>query len=529
MPPIETRITAVTVYPDRARLCRVGTVSLEPGLHTLEIAGLPVGIDPDSLRASARGSARARLLGVQAHKSFYAETPVETVQALEEQVEAVQDELAGLDAKLELLQKQQSQIEALAAQAETYALGLASGERSLEAQLGLYEQVRQEAERIETEQREAGARKRQALRRLQKLQAELDQQRSSRHRQRFTAGVEVEILQAGELEVELLYVVSGAGWKPLYDLRLLENGQENGPALELGCLGQVTQKTGEAWEGVELALSTARPALAGVLPELQPWFIRPFAPPVRQKQFAREAPMRMASMAVPAPMAAADEGAPVEAYEAELPEAQVSAAGAALTYRVAGRASLPSDGEPHKVTIVRLSLPPKLDYVSAPRLAPAAYRRVRVTNDSPYVLLPGPASLFAGDEYLGQTQIELSAPGAEIEVFLGVDDRIRVERELKRRDVDKTLIGGRRRVHFAYEITLENLLDRETRLLLHDQLPVPGHEEIKVRLENAEPRPSAHSELNLLDWELTLPPGQKRGVRFDFTVEYPQGMEVVGI
>jgi len=528
MPPLETRITAVTVYPDRARLSRVGTVTLEPGTHTLEIAGLPVGIEPDSLRASARGRARARLLGVQAHKSYYAETPVEAVQALEEQVEALQDELAGMDAKLELLQKQRAQLEALAAQAQTYALGLASGERSLEAQFGLYEQVRQEAERIEAEQRQEGARKRAALRRLQKLQAELEQQQSSRRRQRYTAGVEVEILQAGELEVELTYVVSGAGWKPLYDLRLLENRPDGGPVLEVGYLGQVTQKTGETWEGVELVLSTARPALAGVLPELKPWFIHPFVPPVRQKRFAsREAPMSMAAM--PAPMAAGAGDAAVEAFEAELPEAQVSDAGAALTYRVAGRVSLPSDGEPHKVTLARLSLLPKLDYVSAPRLAPAAYRRVRVTNDSPYVLLPGPAGLFAGDEYLGQAQLELSAPGAELEVFLGVDDRIRVERELKRRDVDKTLIGGRRRVHFAYEITLENLREVEVRLLLHDQLPVPGHEEIKVRLENAEPRPSQQSELNLLDWELTLPPGQKRGVRFDFTVEYPQGMEVVGI
>jgi uncharacterized protein (TIGR02231 family) len=212
-----------------------------------------------------------------------------------------------------------------------------------------------------------------------------------------------------------------------------------------------------------------------------------------------------------------------------MPEAQVESSGAAMTYMVSGRTSLPSDGEPHKVTITRLSLPPRLDYVAAPKLAQAAYRRVRVTNDSSYVLLPGAANLFAGDEFLGIARIELAPPGSELELFVGVDDRIRVERELKRRDVDKTLIGGKRRVHFAYEITLENLLTREARVLLRDQLPVAGHEEIRVRLESAEPRPSAQSELNLLDWELILPPRQKRGVRFDFSVEYPQGMDIIGL
>lgn len=528
MPILETRISDVTLYPDRARLTRRGSVALEPGLHLLEVAGLPVGIDPDSLRASARGTARARLLGVQARKSFFAETPVEEVQALEAQVEAIQDEIARLDTLTGLLQKQRAQIESLASESSTYALALASGERSLEDQLALYEEVRREGERIEAELRDTAARKRTAERQLQKLQGELNQHRSSQHRQRFTAAVEVEVLEAGELTLDLTYVLSGASWKPLYDIRLLETGGENGQTLELNFLGQVTQKTGEAWDGVSMALSTARPALSGVVPELKPWFLQPFVPPVRPKQHGREASMRMATLAAAAPPPSMDAEA-VETFEAEMPEAQVESSGAAMTYMVSGRTSLPSDGEPHKVTITRLSLPPRLDYVAAPKLAQAAYRRVRVTNDSSYVLLPGAANLFAGDEFLGIARIELAPPGSELELFVGVDDRIRVERELKRRDVDKTLIGGKRRVHFAYEITLENLLTREARVLLRDQLPVAGHEEIRVRLESAEPRPSAQSELNLLDWELILPPRQKRGVRFDFSVEYPQGMDIIGL
>ena len=36
-------------------------------------------------------------------------------------------------------------------------------------------------------------------------------------------------------------------------------------------------------------------------------------------------------------------------------------------------------------------------------------------------------------------------------------------------------------------------------------------------------------ELNLLDWELTLAPGEKRVVRFDFTVEHPREMSLIGL
>jgi uncharacterized protein (TIGR02231 family) len=179
--------------------------------------------------------------------------------------------------------------------------------------------------------------------------------------------------------------------------------------------------------------------------------------------------------------------------------------------------------------VADFTLPPDLDYVAAPSRVVAAYRRARVRNNSPYLLLPGAANLFAGEEFIGTTRLDLTPPQGEIELYLGVDDRIKLERELKRREVDKRFIGGKRRTLYGYEIVVENLLPVEARLTLHDQMPVARHEDIKVRLDSSDPRPTRQTELNLLDWELTLSPGEKRTVRFDFSVEHPQGMEVVGL
>jgi uncharacterized protein (TIGR02231 family) len=100
---------------------------------------------------------------------------------------------------------------------------------------------------------------------------------------------------------------------------------------------------------------------------------------------------------------------------------------------------------------------------------------------------------------------------------------------LKRREVDKRLIGDRRRLRYGYEITLENRLSTEARVTLHDQIPVSRHEDVKVKLESAEPTPAEQTELNLLDWELTLAPGERQVVRFDFTVEHPRSMSLLGL
>jgi uncharacterized protein (TIGR02231 family) len=521
---LTTAIRAVTIYSDRARVTRSGKAAFEPGSHQVKVAELPLTLNPDSARAAARGAARARLLGLQVQRTYYAETPAEQVRQLEAQLEAIQDEITAVDAHIALARQSRVRMDALADQARVYARALAKGELSADAQMTLLDRFSQRAAQLDTEGQELAIRKRGLERRQQQLKGQLDQVRSQRPREGYTALIDLEVLQAGELQIELSYIVSQAGWQPLYDLRLSEDGER--PSLEVGYLAQVTQRSGEAWDDVALTLSTARPALAEKLPELQPWYIapRPPAPPP-----VAPAPMRAAMQAMQVDAKAMTLGAGVEPpvmAQAEEVVARVETTSAAVSYAIPGAVSIPPDGAAHKVTVARFGLPPELDYVAAPKLVQAAYRRAKAINDSPYTLLPGAANLFAAEEFIGTTALEMVAPQGAIELYLGVDDRLKIERELKRREVDKALIGGKRRIHFGYEIRLENLLPATARVTLQDQMPVSRHEELKVRLESAEPKPTMQSELNLLEWEMALSPKEKRTVRFDFVVEYPQGMDV---
>jgi len=174
-------------------------------------------------------------------------------------------------------------------------------------------------------------------------------------------------------------------------------------------------------------------------------------------------------------------------------------------------------------------LRPELDGVTAPKLEPVCYRRARVRNESPYTLLPGKVQLFEGDDYLGATELKFAAPGQELELALGADERIRVERKLVGRDVDKTFLADRRRIRYKYRIEVENLRDTPQVVFVRDQLPVPRHEQVKVKLEAAEPRPARHTDLNQLEWKLTLEKNAKQVVQFEFSVEFPRTLDVVGL
>jgi uncharacterized protein (TIGR02231 family) len=527
MPNLQSFPVDIVVYPDRARLTRRGTVALEAGVHRLEFTELPARLDPQSLRAAARSTAPARLLGVDARRVFFAETHQEEARSLEHELESQQEELRLLEARLDTLHSTRSALVGISSQVQTFALALASGEMSVQAGIDMLDGLRAQAEKMDAELAAAETRKRGLERSIQRLKNELDRWRSSGRREAYTATVELEALEGGEFTLDLTYVVSGASWQPLYDIRFSEKkGSEGaGHGLEISYLGQVSQHTGEHWTDVRLTLSTARPALAATPPELDPWFIHPILPPVPMPRSAPQVHM-MASMQVESAGAYKTEQV---VMDADMPAAEVGEAGAAVTYTIPGKVTVPGDGASHKVAVAQLRLKPRLDYASAPRLVEAVYRRVRTVNDSEYTLLPGQANLFSDDDFIGSTPLELTAPQGEIEIYLGVDDRVRVERELDRRDVEKRLIGSKRQIRYAYRITVENLLSVRAALSVRDALPVGRHENIDVRLDQAEPKPTEHTDLNLLTWELELAPAEKRQLRYAFTVEHPREMEVAGL
>ena len=271
---IDSQTAAVTVYPDRARITRRGQASLQPGMQTLEFPNLPLRILPDSIRATARGTAQARLMGVQVQRTFYTETPQEQIRELEAQIETISDQIHGFETRTASIEENRKAVNALLAETKTYAIALSAGETDIEAQLKLFDSLRARSDQLADEQQALMIQKREAERQLQKLQNELNLRRKSPRREQYTAQIEIEALEAGELQVDLTYIVLNAGWQPLYDLRL--DQQADRPAtLELAYLAQITHTTGEDWLDVALTLSTARPALSEAIPELDPWYIRP--------------------------------------------------------------------------------------------------------------------------------------------------------------------------------------------------------------------------------------------------------------
>jgi uncharacterized protein (TIGR02231 family) len=540
-------IVHVTIFPDRALIQRRGSAALDAGTHALEIAGLPASLDRDSVRARGSGPAGARIEHLDVAPEYHPVVPEAEVRALQEEVEELQHQLQLLRARQQALHNEQAWLNTLGEQAATdMARGLAFNRLHPEDCGAFFTFAATQARRLNEEELDLEKQRARLERELQAKQRALSQVMGQRGTDRLAATVEVTLAEPGVFTLELSYVLPGASWTPQYDVRVAVEQRQ----VTLTYQGLVSQSTGEDWQQVELTLSTARPSQATRVPELDPWYLHVVMPRQIYAPQAKRAPHLSFGSMAPAPAKpeaqpggyaaepledgimleeqAADESLPARA---SIATTTVEQSGGALLFHAGRAADVPSDGAPHTITIARDDLPCAFDYVTAPIVDPVAHLRATITNQTERVLLPGRAHIFHGDAYVGVTTIEKIAPNEEFKLFVGIDDTIRVKRDLQEKEVDKgTLLQTNlRRTTYTYRMKIRNYQQTPERITLRDRLPVAQHERIKVRTLDIRPQPDERTKLDVLTWEFTLPPDQERVFEVRFSVEHPRDLIVTGL
>ena len=525
---VKTKITEVTLYPDRARVTRTGSADIDLNTQQLLIDDLPAELDVNSLRVMGKGTAKVTILGVDVRTTYHRETPSEKLRELETELATLQDQSVVLADAKTALEAEMGYLNGLRAATEQYARGFALARIESADHISLLDTIQQRDAQIRQKGREIAIQQRELQKSIAQLLSQLEQARNKVPLQRYQAVIEVTVSEAGSFLPQLRYVVQNAHWQPLYDIRLFS---EKGNELNLTMLAQITQRTGEDWEDVALTLSTARPALNQQLPELRPWYLDVWTPPVVTTRSMRTKSAVSAEQdeMMPMMMASAPMPPPALDREAEVATAQISTTHNTVTYRIAANATIATNGVARKVTIGRYTLACDLDFLTIPKQTPAVYRRVTLQNSTPSPLLAGGLNLFVDDEFIGTNQLTYTPQGDEIKLLLGVEDRITVNRELLRRQVDKRFLRDNRTVQYGYKITLKNLLSTPVKVTIQDQLPVSRHDQIKVKLDTIRPEPQEKSDLNLFTWKISLPASNQDAVAYEYTVEHPRDLVVSGL
>jgi uncharacterized protein (TIGR02231 family) len=540
-------IKEVTVYADRALITRAGSLQLAAGEHELRVNDLPSFLR-ESLRASGQGPRGARILDVDLTTAFHSRPPEDEVLTLQTSCDLLQQRVSILCARQGALNDRNRWLRALGEHSREFAKGLASGQMKPQECADFFAFAANQAlENAEAEQALAVQLK-QVQEELAAKQRELASKQGHGLPDRLAAVVTVDMPEEGEFTLEISYLVKQASWQPQYDARVSMEEDGSRGSVELTYIGLVQQSTGEDWKQARLALSTARPSQASVLPQLEPRYLQAYTPPplpaimpiaaaapaygsaqplARTMSIGSKQKRRASDDALEAEM---DFSAPVP-EQAAIATATTEQSGTAYIFKIARSVDIPSDNSPHKTTIARDNLPCEFDYVSAPVLDATTHLRATITNTTERVLLPGASNIFLSGEFVGTTQLKMTAPRETCKIFLGIDDAIKVKREQIERTVEKgaLLQGDMRRITYAYRITVHNYAAFARNIVLRDQLPVSQHERIRVKVQAIQPQPQERTKLELLTWRFTLAAHAEYKLEYRYTIEHPQDMQITGL
>jgi uncharacterized protein (TIGR02231 family) len=525
--PVDSRLTAATVYLDRAVVTRSATAELVAGVQEITFASLPVSLVDQSLQVSGRGTATATILDVNARNVFVEVTPDARVKTLEDELNALLKQRRGLDDRAKLLELQLKTVGlmevALISPPTKEAPRPALSELTATLNFISEQRIKNTADQADLDEaRDALAPK------IAAAEARLNELRgAARSRATKSITVRVNATTAGRLDLTLSYTVPSASWTPAYDARV--NTADR--AVELGYFGVVRQNTGEDWREVALTLSTARPSLGGGPAPLTPWTLD-VRIPIQMLEMPRVQDNRreLSQRAKASDAITLQSFAVASEQEATFSQASVETAATSATFRIVAPTTLASDNAPQKVSITTTRLTATPEYLAIPKRMPAAFLTTKVTNTSDYPFLAGAMNVFLDGTFVAATQLRAVQPGEKFDLALGVDEGIALKRKLVNRFAEDTgLIGNGRRVTYEFLLSVQNNKKTAERVVLLDQLPISRNEKIVVKHLSPEPKDQKSDAEGTLKWTLDLKPGEKREVTLKFSVDYPADVNVTGL
>ena len=532
---VQSRIEQVTIFSGSALINRAASLKLNSGESRVVFSDLIPEIDDNSLKVSGEGSASIRILGAQVVTQFLEDSADQKVKELQDALQQIGDEIRKLEEVKNVLREEKDFLDSIklfsANQLPKDLVTRMPKANELDDTLRFLN-----AKLTDNFSKgvEADIKIRDLSKKAQALNDELSRLIGGKKKQKKSIIVELEVLKPGELKLVLSYMVRGAYWYPVYDARVNFDKSE----VELVSQAVVKQNTGDSWEDVSVTLSTAKVNVSASMPEIESWFIRPAAPRFyerKSKVFEGNMPQSVEFVG----QASLDKFEAEKAsrpQEAQYQYAQAEEKGVSVVYQIKRKANIKSDGSEYKLPVSSQILKSELEYSCYPRLSNYAYLRSKVTCAKDMQLIAGRVNIFLDGGFVGSSNIDNIAPQEKFDLYLGIDENVKVKRELIEKKTDDILIAGipspTKKTTFKYKISVENYKGKKIKMSVFDNIPVSEDEKIKVILGKVSLEPKDKDwkdKLGLWRWELELEPKAKQEIFITYSIEHPRNLEIDGI
>jgi uncharacterized protein (TIGR02231 family) len=312
---------------------------------------------------------------------------------------------------------------------------------------------------------------------------------------------------------QLNYLIQNAAWYPVYDIRV-KNIES--PVM-LTYKANLYQNSGLDWKDVKLRLSSANPSQTGILPELTTLFLNIQAPPkimmrgygVRQDQMMMKSANAMETVR--------EEQAP-----APPPVMTTEESGTTVEFVMEKPYTVPTNGKNMRVDVSTISVPAVYSYLAVPKMDPSAHLKARLTNWEQLNLMPGEANIYFEGSFTGKTYLNTKDFSDTLDISLGVDRNISVQRTLEKEFSTTRLLASKIEAMKNWKLSVRNNKSQKISITVKDQVPISASSEIEVT-DTQISGGKLNAETGEVTWQLDIKPAEKAEKKLGYTIRYPKG------
>ncbi len=533
-PGVTPVISEVTVYRSGAKLSSVATVKIPAGKSEVIFENLSPYFNANSLQVKIKGTATL-LSAVFSLKTPGAGPEHPRAPVLRDSLLLLGDEFTRIRDEREVLNGEKALIDSKMGQ-----IGLTTTDPNTRTTLTVAELreltafYRQQLMGIKDRLLQIAIRERKINETYKNMQADLQRLQPNTVNQTGEVVMKIDAASAQSVEITCTYLVTQAGWTPLYDLR--SEGLDK--PLQLVYKANVSNMSGFDWKGVILHLSTASPLSNNDRPILNPVFVD-FRPVVAyyQKQdinaqatniYQMEQVQQIDGGAVNIRGSRSAELAnPIAADDLGVLNAMFENTGDFnVTFDVTKPQDILADGKENIIQVDEKDMPAAYEYHSVPKLEPTVFLLAKLADYGKYNLLPGMANLFFQDTYIGQAYINPQVAADTLLLSLGRDEQITIKRVQPQDFTErKKIFGSTIKETYTYEIAIKNNKSTPVTVDVLDQIPVSKQKEIVVELEETGGA-KYNADFGKLEWQVVVPAGQTKKVRFTYSIKRPKDKAV---
>jgi uncharacterized protein (TIGR02231 family) len=534
---IKSTITEVTVYAQGAQIYRKANYTVKPGVTEVIVDGVCPSIDPNSLQVKATGNV---ILLDSKYSLYYPKPEDHKIEGIplkiRKEITFLQDSLNTMNFDIQDIQDEIDVLYAakniLANNGSIRGVGKVNDSINLLKQAVDYYQIKmneinkklQILNRKKHDKNEKKDLMQERLETLENYQQNANltpKQTGPSHR--ITVTLSSKELVTGKFTIS--YLVSNAGWTPLYDLRSeISTGKIN-----LSYKAQVFQNTGMDWDDVRLNISTNNPYQNKTKPSLHPWYVDyNIYKQVLSNNKTGNYNTNSISVQGMAPSIARsenysqnDEKSAEITYDSQTSNefVQVVEHMISAEFKIDLPYTIKSNNEQYMVLVKNVDVNANFSYYTVPKLDRSVYLVAQLSKLDELQLVPAKANIFFDGSYIGETYIDPTQMEDTLTLSLGKDPNILIKRTLLKKDCKEKVIGTQIEKTFAYNIEVRNYKSVNIDLIIQDQIPITQNGEIIIELLNAD-KAKVEEKNGLLEWRLNLKTKETKNIGFSYKVKY---------